>query len=65
MNVVSLGRSLHYINNNYDILNRIRLVVSLNESLPVVTVDRLGRSIYNNTLKIILFNSTFLQVRNQ
>ena len=44
MNVVSLGRSIHYININQNILDRVRLVVSLNEYEPVVNVDRLGRS---------------------
>ena len=30
---------------NENILDRVRLVVSQNDSLPVVNVDRLGRSI--------------------
>ena len=46
MNVVRLGRSIHYININENILDRVRLVVSLNDSLPVVNVDILGRSIH-------------------
>ena len=45
MNVSRLGRSIHYININYNILDRVRLIVEENESLPVVNVDRLGRSI--------------------
>ena len=31
---------------NENILDRVRLVVSENENLPVVNVDRLGRSIH-------------------
>ena len=46
MNVVRLGRSIHYININYNILDRVRLVVSQNESGPVVNVVSLGRSIH-------------------
>ena len=46
VNVVRLGRSIHYININYNILDRVRLVVSLNEYEPVVNVDSLGRSIH-------------------
>ena len=46
MNVVRLGRSIHYININKNILDRVRLVVSLNDHEPVVNVDRLGRSIH-------------------
>ena len=50
MNVDSLGRSIHYININYNILDRVRLVVLSNEREPAVNVDRLGRSIhYINT----------------
>ena len=46
MNVVRLGRSIHYININYNILDRVRLVVSWNDEPSVVNVDRLGRSIH-------------------
>ena len=46
VNVDSLGRSIHYININKNILDRVRLVVSENEYPPVVNVDRLGRSIH-------------------
>ena len=46
MNVDRLGRSIHYININYNILDRVRLVVLQNESSPVFNVDRLGRSIH-------------------
>ena len=46
MNVDSLGRSIQYININQNILDRVRLVVSENVSLPVVNVVRLGRSIH-------------------
>ena len=44
LNVVRLGRSIHYININQNILERVRLVRLLNP--PVVSVDRLGRSIH-------------------
>ena len=47
MNVDSLGRAIHYININYNILDRVRLFVSQNESNPEVNVDRLGRSIHH------------------
>ena len=46
VNVVRLGRSIHYININENILDRVRLVVEENEKSPVVNVDRLGRSIH-------------------
>ena len=46
MNVDSLGRSIHYININWNILDRVRLVVEENELSPIVNVDRLGRSIH-------------------
>ena len=46
MNEDRLGRSIHYININQNILDRVRLVVEKNESLPVVNVSRLGRSIH-------------------
>ena len=46
MNVDSLGRSIHYININKSILDRVRLAVLLNDALHVVNVDRLGRSIH-------------------
>ena len=46
MNVDRLGRSIHYININENILERVRLVVYWNESSPAVNVDRLGRSIH-------------------
>ena len=46
MNVYRLGRSIHYININWNILDRVRLDTDQNESLPVVNVDRLGRSIH-------------------
>ena len=45
MNEDSLGRSIHYININMNILDRVTIVVIQNESLPVVNVDSLGRSI--------------------
>ena len=46
LNIVRLGRSIHYININKSILDRVRLVVFSNDSLPVVNVVRLGRSIH-------------------
>ena len=46
MNVSSLERSIHYININKSILERVRLVVEENEYEPVVNVVRLGRSIH-------------------
>ena len=46
MNVDRLVRSIHYININQNILDRVRLVVSKNDASPVVNVDRLGRSIH-------------------
>ena len=46
MNVDRLGRSIHYININKNILERVRLVVEWNDSSPVVNVDSLGRSIH-------------------
>ena len=46
MNVDSLRRSIHYININENIPARVRLVVLQNDQLPVVNVDRLGRSIH-------------------
>ena len=46
MNLSRLGRSIHYININKNILDRVRLVVSLNEKLPVENEDRLGRSVH-------------------
>ena len=46
MNVDSLGRSIHYININKNIHDRVRLVVEENDSLPVVNVSSLGRSIH-------------------
>ena len=46
MNVSRLGRSIHYININWNILDRVRLVVGENDDPPVVNVDRLGRSIH-------------------
>ena len=46
MNVDRLGRSIHYININKNILDRVRLFVYKNDSSPVVNVDRLGRSIH-------------------
>ena len=48
MNVDRLGRSIHFININKSILERLRLVVSWNELSPVVNVDRFGRSILIN-----------------
>ena len=45
MKVVRLGRSIHYININKNILDRVRLVAWANDLSPVVNVDRLGRSI--------------------
>ena len=51
MNVDRLGRSIHYININKNILDRVRLVVSLNDLQPVVNVDRLGRSIHYINIK--------------
>ena len=46
MNVDRLGRSIHYININENILERVRLVVSLNDWLAAVNVVSLGRSIH-------------------
>ena len=46
MNVSSSGRSIHYININQNILDRVRLVVEENDPSPVLNVDRLGRSIH-------------------
>ena len=46
MNVDSLGRSIHYININKHIHDRVRLVVEENDSSPVVNVSSLGRSIH-------------------
>ena len=46
MNVSRLGRSIHYININENILDRVRLVVEKNENSSGVNVDRLGRSIH-------------------
>ena len=46
MNVDRLGRSIHYININYNILDRVRLVVEENDCSPVVNVVSLGRSIH-------------------
>ena len=46
MNVVRLGRSIHYININENILDRVRLVVDQNDLSSVVNVDSLGRSIH-------------------
>ena len=51
VNVVRLGRSIHYININYNILDRVRLVVSWNDEPSVVNVDRLGRSIHYINIK--------------
>ena len=51
MNVSSLGRSIHYININSNILDRVRLVVSSNDDPPVVNVVRLGRSIHYINIK--------------
>ena len=65
MNVDRLGRSIHYININENILDRVRLVVSLNELLPVVNVDRLGRSIhYININKSILDRLRLVVLQN-
>ena len=38
MNVVRLGRSIHYININYNILDRVRLVVEKNELSSTVSI---------------------------
>ena len=46
MNVDRLGRSILLIYNKNRILDRVTLVVSLNDSLPVVNEDRLGRSVH-------------------
>ena len=46
MNVDRLGRSIHEFIINMNILDRVRLVVSLNEYLPVVIAVSLGRSIH-------------------
>ena len=46
MNVDRLGRSNHYININMKILDRVRLVVLLNEPSPAMNIDSLGRSIH-------------------
>ena len=47
VNVDRLGRSIHYISINQNILDRVRLVVVLqNDHPPVMNVDRLGRSIH-------------------
>ena len=40
MNVSRLGRSIHYININQNILDRVRLVVSENDSGPAVNIHR-------------------------
>ena len=46
MKLDSLGRSIQHININKNILDKVTLVVSLNEYSPEVNVSRLGRSIH-------------------
>ena len=62
MNVDRLGRSIHYININKNILDRIRLVVSQNEPSPVVNVDRLGRSIHYININLNILDKVRLVV---
>ena len=66
MNVDRLGRSIHYININKNILDRVRLVVLEKDPTPVVNVDRLGRSIhYININKNILDRVRLIVSQNE
>ena len=48
MIVSRLGRSIHYININYNILDIVKLAVFWNEYQPALNVVRLGKS--NHTI---------------
>ena len=47
---------------NENILDRVRLVVYLNESGPVVNVDKLGRSIHYQIIKYNILDRVRLVV---
>ena len=58
MNVDRLGRSIHYININQNILDRVRLIALENELLIGINTDKYGRSIIIYKLSNILVKVT-------
>ena len=51
LRTVSNGRSIHYYNNNWNILDKVNVSTVLNDSSPVVKDIKLGRSIQYNPIE--------------